>query len=258
MQRIKLSVATQREDFRNRIENVSLAEVNYAVLMGLDSVNLKSDVELGGIDQLLNFGQCRLVQEIYQQKPEIAFGTPILEGLSGDGRKMSKSLGNCIYLSDEPDVIKQKVFSMYTDPNHIKVEDPGQVEGNTVFTYLDVFSKPEDFVKFLPEYKNLEELKAHYTRGGLGDVKIKKFLNAILQELIAPIRERRKELEKNPDAIFDILRKGTEKARTIAKENLIKLRKQIFNNTKKMFLYIAIIRKEGTADAMGTSRTKRI
>ena len=103
LQRIKLSVATQREDFRNRIENVSLAEVNYAVLMGLDSVNLKSDVELGGIDQLLNFGQCRLVQEIYQQKPEIAFGTPILEGLSGDGRKMSKSFNNYIAVSSPAD-----------------------------------------------------------------------------------------------------------------------------------------------------------
>lgn len=142
-----------------------------------------------------------------------------------DGKaKMSKSLGNCIYLSDEPDVIKQKVFSMYTDPNHVHVEDPGQVEGNTVFTYLDVFSKPEDFEKYLPEYKNLDELKAHYSRGGLGDMKIKKFLNNIIQELIAPIRERRKELEKNPEFIFEVLRKGTEKARMVAKENLIKLK----------------------------------
>lgn len=142
-----------------------------------------------------------------------------------DGKaKMSKSLGNCIYLSDEPDVIKQKVFSMYTDPNHIHVEDPGQIEGNTVFTYLDVFSKPEDFEKYLPEYKNLEELKAHYSRGGLGDMKIKKFLNNIIQDLIAPIRERRKELEKNPEMVFEVLRKGTEKARLAAKENLIKLK----------------------------------
>ncbi|MBR6778897.1 MAG: tryptophan--tRNA ligase [Clostridia bacterium] len=142
-----------------------------------------------------------------------------------DGKaKMSKSLGNCIYLSDEPDVIKQKVFSMYTDPDHIHVEDPGKVEGNTVFTYLDVFSKPEDFVKFMPEYKNLDELKAHYSRGGLGDMKIKKFLNNILQELIAPIREKRRELEKNPEAIFEILKKGTHKARKVAYKNLIKLK----------------------------------
>ena len=145
-----------------------------------------------------------------------------------DGKaKMSKSLGNCIYLSDEPDEIKQKVFSMYTDPEHIHVEDPGKVEGNTVFTYLDVFLREGDFEKFLPEYKNLDELKAHSTRGGLGDMKIKKFLNNILQDIIAPIRERRKELEKDPDAVFEILRRGTEKARKVAHENLIKLKTAI-------------------------------
>lgn len=149
-----------------------------------------------------------------------------LVGTDG-GAKMSKSLGNCIYLSDEPEVIKQKVFSMYTDPNHIKVEDPGQVEGNTVFTYLDVFSKDDDFAKYLPEYKNLDELKAHYTRGGLGDMKIKKFLNSILQDLIAPIRERRKELEKNPEEIFKILKIGTEKARKVAYKNLINLKNKM-------------------------------
>lgn len=145
-----------------------------------------------------------------------------------DGKaKMSKSLGNCIYLSDEPDEIKQKVFSMYTDPEHIHVEDPGKVEGNTVFTYLDVFLRDGDFERFLPEYKNLDELKAHYTRGGLGDMKIKKFLNNILQDIIAPIRERRKELEKDPDAVFEILRRGSEKARKVAHENLMKLKTAI-------------------------------
>jgi len=142
-----------------------------------------------------------------------------LVGTDG-GAKMSKSIGNCIYLCDEPEVIKQKVFSMYTDPNHIRVEDPGKVEGNVVFTYLDVFARPEHFEKYLPEYKNLDELKAHYTRGGLGDMKIKKFLNAIIQELLQPIRERRKELEKNPDAIFEILKKGTEKAKAVASKKL--------------------------------------
>ena len=146
-----------------------------------------------------------------------------LVGTDG-GAKMSKSLGNCIYLSDEPEVIKQKVFSMYTDPNHIRVEDPGEVQGNTVFTYLDVFSKPEDFEKYMPEYKNIDELKAHYTRGGLGDMKIKKFLNNILQDLIAPIREKRKELEKNPQLVFEILKQGTQKARKVAHANLIKLK----------------------------------
>ncbi len=146
-----------------------------------------------------------------------------LVGTDG-GAKMSKSLGNCIYLSDEAEDIKQKVFSMYTDPNHIHVEDPGKVEGNTVFTYLDVFSKPEDFEKYLPDYKNLDELKAHYKRGGLGDMKIKKFLNSILQDLIAPIRERRKELAKQPENIFEILKVGTQKARKVAYANLIKLK----------------------------------
>lgn len=142
-----------------------------------------------------------------------------------DGKaKMSKSLGNCIYLGDEPEVIKQKVFSMYTDPNHIHVEDPGQIEGNTVFTYLDVFCKPEHFEKYLPEYNDLDELKTHYARGGLGDMKIKRFLNNIIQELLEPIRERRKELEQNPQYIFDVLREGTIRARVAAKENLIKLK----------------------------------
>lgn len=142
-----------------------------------------------------------------------------------DGKaKMSKSLGNCIYLSDDPEEIKQKVFSMYTDPDHIHVEDPGKVEGNTVFTYLDVFLRDGDFELFLPEYKNLDELKSHYKRGGLGDMKIKKFLNNILQNIIEPIRTRRKELEKDPDAVFDILRRGTEKARKVAQSNLIKLK----------------------------------
>ncbi len=146
-----------------------------------------------------------------------------LVGTDG-GAKMSKSLGNCIYLSDEPNEIKQKVFSMFTDPDHIHVEEPGKVEGNTVFTYLDVFYRPEHFEKYLPEYKNLEELKAHYARGGVGNMKIKKFLNEILQELISPIREKRKELNKNPNQIFEILKKGTEKARLVAKENLVKLK----------------------------------
>ncbi len=149
-----------------------------------------------------------------------------LVGLDGK-MKMSKSLNNCIFFADAPEVIKQKIFSMYTDPNHIRVEDPGQVEGNTVFTYLDVFSKPEHFEKYLPEYKNLDELKAHYKRGGLGDMKIKKFLNNIMQDFIAPIRERREKLAKDPDKVFEILKKGTEHARKVAHENLIKLKTAI-------------------------------
>lgn len=146
-----------------------------------------------------------------------------LPGLDGNA-KMSKSLGNCIYLCDEPEVIKQKVMSMYTDPNHIKVTDPGQVEGNTVFTYLDAFCKDEHFAKYLPEYNNLDELKAHYMRGGLGDVKIKRFLNEILQAELEPIRARRKELEKDPQKIFDMLFKGSDEARKVASANLQKLK----------------------------------
>lgn len=142
-----------------------------------------------------------------------------------DGKaKMSKSLGNCIYISDEPEEIRAKVNSMYTDPNHIKVSDPGQVEGNVVFTYLDAFCEDEHFAKYLPDYKNLDELKAHYTRGGLGDMKIKGFLYNILNEILTPIRERRKVLASDPKAIFDILFAGTDKARKVASENLSKIK----------------------------------
>ena len=138
-----------------------------------------------------------------------------------DGKaKMSKSLGNCIYLSEEPEEIKKKVMSMFTDPNHLRVDDPGSLEGNTVFTYLDAFCKEEHFGRYLPEYANLDELKAHYQRGGLGDVKVKKFLNNIMQETLEPIRNRRKEWEKDIPAIYDILKKGTDEAREAAARTL--------------------------------------
>lgn len=143
-----------------------------------------------------------------------------------DGKaKMSKSLGNCIYLSDSADDVEKKVKSMYTDPNHIKVTDPGQIEGNTVFTYLDAFSRPEHFERYLPEYPNLEELKAHYQRGGLGDMKVKKFLAAVMQEELEPIRTRRKEFEKDIPAVYEMLRKGCEVARAAAAETLSDVRK---------------------------------
>ena len=142
-----------------------------------------------------------------------------LPGIDGKA-KMSKSLGNCIYLSEESEDIKKKVFSMFTDPNHIRVEDPGSLEGNTVFTYLDAFCKPEYFAEFLPEYQNLDELKAHYQRGGLGDVKVKKFLNNVLQAELEPIRNRRKELQKDIPAIYEILKKGSEKAEAVAAQTL--------------------------------------
>ena len=142
-----------------------------------------------------------------------------LPGLDGKA-KMSKSLGNCIYLSDDEKTIKTKIMSMYTDPDHIKVSDPGKIEGNTVFTYLDAFCKPEDFAKYLPDYQNLDELKAHYQRGGLGDVKVKKFLNAILQEEFEPIRNRRKEYQKDIASVYDMLKKGCEVARQTAAKTL--------------------------------------
>ena len=142
-----------------------------------------------------------------------------LPGIDGKA-KMSKSLGNCIYLSDEEDVVKKKIMSMFTDPNHLRVQDPGRVEGNPVFIYLDAFSRPEHFSEFLPEYQNLDELKAHYQRGGLGDVKVKKFLNNVMQAELGPIRERRKMWEQRTADVFDILKAGTEVAREKAAATL--------------------------------------
>lgn len=142
-----------------------------------------------------------------------------LPGIDGKA-KMSKSLGNCIYLSEEPEEIKKKVFSMFTDPTHIRIEDPGKLEGNTVFTYLDAFCRPEYFAEFLPEYANLDELKAHYRRGGLGDMKVKRFLNNVLQAELEPIRKRREEYQKDIPYVYEILRKGSEKAERVAAQTL--------------------------------------
>ena len=142
-----------------------------------------------------------------------------LPGIDGKA-KMSKSLGNCIYLADSADDVRTKIMSMYTDPEHLLVSDPGHLEGNTVFTYLDAFCKPEHFERYLPDYANLDELKAHYTRGGLGDVKVKKFLNNVMQETLEPIRNRRKELEKDIPAVYEILKKGSDEAREVAAQTL--------------------------------------
>ena len=147
-----------------------------------------------------------------------------LPGLDGKA-KMSKSLGNCIYLSDEPDVIQKKVMGMFTDPEHLKIEDPGKVEGNPVFIYLDALCTDEHFKRYLPEYRNLDELKAHYQRGGLGDVKIKKFLNSIIQEELEPIRARRKQYEKCIPEVYKILQQGSEKARIVAAKKTEEVKK---------------------------------
>ena len=146
-----------------------------------------------------------------------------LPGIDGKA-KMSKSLGNCIYLAEDPKDIKKKVMSMFTDPNHIRIEDPGSLEGNTVFTYLDAFCNDQHFEEYLPDYKNLDELKAHYRRGGLGDVKVKKFLNNVLQEELEPIRKRREELQKDIPYVYEVLKKGSEVARETAAQTLHEVR----------------------------------
>lgn len=183
-----------------------------------------------GEDQLPMLEQCKEIvhkfNTVYGEtltEPEIVLSSNKaclrLPGIDGKA-KMSKSLGNCIYLSDEEDVVKKKIMSMFTDPNHLRVQDPGRVEGNPVFIYLDAFSRPEHFEEFLPEYQNLDELKAHYQRGGLGDVKVKKFLNNVMQAELGPIRERRKMWEQRTADVFDILKAGTEIAREKAAATL--------------------------------------
>ncbi|MDD6457089.1 MAG: tryptophan--tRNA ligase [Lachnospiraceae bacterium] len=142
-----------------------------------------------------------------------------LPGIDGKA-KMSKSLGNCIYLSDSEADVKKKIMSMFTDPNHLRVEDPGQVEGNPVFIYLDAFCRDEHFAEFFPDYQNLDEMKEHYQRGGLGDVKVKKFLNNVIQSELAPIRARRKEFEKDIPYVYEVLKKGSEAAEAVAAETL--------------------------------------
>ena len=183
-----------------------------------------------GEDQLPMLEQCKEIvakfNSVYGEtltEPDIVLpGNKACLRLPGiDGKaKMSKSLGNCIYLSDEPEEIKKKIMSMYTDPNHIRVEDPGTVEGNPVFTYLDAFCRPEYFEEFLPDYKSLDELKDHYRRGGLGDVKIKKFLNNVMQEELRPRRERRKSWESRLPEVYELLKAGSEKAERKAAETL--------------------------------------
>ena len=162
------------------------------------------------------YGEVLVEPEILLPDNKACLRLPGTDGMA----KMSKSLGNCIYLADTEEDVRKKVMSMFTDPNHLRVEDPGKVEGNPVFIYLQAFSKPEHFAEFLPEYANLTELEEHYTRGGLGDVKVKKFLNNVLQSELAPIRERRKQWEKDIPAVYDILKAGSEKAQAVAAKTL--------------------------------------
>ena len=188
-----------------------------------------------GEDQMPMLEQCREIvhkfNAVYGETltmPEIMLPQNAaclrLPGIDGKA-KMSKSLGNCIYLSDEPEDIKKKIMSMYTDPNHLRVQDPGKVEGNPGFIYLAAFSRPNHFAEFLPEYQNLDELKAHYQRGGLGDVKIKKFLNAVMQAELEPIRNRRKEWEQRLPEVVEILKEGSAVAEKTAAATLATVRK---------------------------------
>lgn len=202
----------------------------YPISQAADITAFRATVVPVGEDQLPMLEQCKEIvhkfNSVYGETlvdPDIMLpqndACLRLPGIDGKA-KMSKSLGNCIYLSDEPDDIKKKVMSMYTDPDHVRVEDPGKIEGNTVFTYLDAFSTEEHFAKFLPDYANLDELKAHYKRGGLGDVKVKKFLNNVLQDVLEPIHERRHYWEQRIPEVYEILRAGSKEAEAAAAATL--------------------------------------
>ena len=207
----------------------------YPISQAADITAFGATTVPAGEDQMPMLEQCREIvhkfNAVYGETltmPEIMLPQNAaclrLPGIDGKA-KMSKSLGNCIYLSDEPEDIKKKIMSMYTDPNHLRVQDPGKVEGNPVFIYLDAFSRPEHFAEFLPEYQNLDELKAHYQRGGLGDVKIKKFLNAVMQAELEPIRNRRKEWEQRLPEVVEILKEGSAVAEKTAAATLANVRK---------------------------------
>ena len=215
---------------RNFEASIPVGFFVYPISQAADITAFRATPVPVGEDQLPMLEQCKEIvnkfNSVYGEtltEPEIILPSNKaclrLPGIDGKA-KMSKSLGNCIYLSDEADVIKKKIMSMFTDPNHVRVEDPGKVEGNPVFIYLDAFSRPEHFAEFLPEYANLDELKAHYQRGGLGDVKVKKFLNNVMQAELAPIRERRHMWEQRLDEVKMILKQGSETARAAAAETL--------------------------------------
>lgn len=214
--------------------SIPVGFLTYPISQAADITLFNANIVPVGEDQLPMLEQTREIvrtfnnyySEVLVEPKAVIPDNKICSRLPGlDGKaKMSKSLGNCIYLSDNEKDVKSKVMSMFTDPNHIQITDPGKVEGNTVFTYLDAFCTDDDFLEFLPDYKNLDELKDHYRRGGLGDVKIKKFLNNILQKELSPIREKRKHYEQNIPEIFDMLLKGSEDARKVGAETLKKVK----------------------------------
>jgi tryptophanyl-tRNA synthetase len=214
--------------------SIPVGFVNYPISQAADITAFKATTVPVGEDQLPMIEQTREIvrkfNSIYGEvlvEPQVLLPSneacQRLPGIDGKA-KMSKSLGNCIYLADEADDIRRKVMSMYTDPDHLKVSDPGKLEGNTVFTYLDAFCTDEDFQEFLPEYENLDALKAHYQAGGLGDVKVKKFLNNVLQKELEPIRNRRKDYAKNIDYVYQVLKDGSEVARQTAARTLSEMK----------------------------------
>ena len=220
---------------RNFETSIPVDFFTYPISQAADITAFGATTVPAGEDQMPMLEQCREIvhkfNAVYGETltmPEIMLPQNAaclrLPGIDGKA-KMSKSLGNCIYLSDEPEDIKKKIMSMYTDPGHLRVQDPGKVEGNPVFIYLDAFSRPEHFAEFLPEYQNLDELKAHYQRGGLGDVKIKKFLNAVMQAELEPIRNRRKEWEQRLPEVVEILKEGSAVAEKTAAATLANVRK---------------------------------
>lgn len=215
---------------RNFEASIPVGFFTYPISQAADITAFKATTVPVGEDQMPMLEQCKEIvhkfNSVYGEalvEPEILLpdnkACLRLPGIDGKA-KMSKSLNNCIYLADSPDEVKKKVMSMYTDPDHIRIEDPGKLEGNCVFTYLDAFCEPEHFEEFLPDYKSLDELKEHYQRGGLGDVKVKKFLNNVLQSVLEPIRQRRAGWEKDIPAVYEILRKGSEDAKQVAAATL--------------------------------------
>lgn len=215
---------------RNFEASIPVGFFTYPISQAADITAFKATTVPVGEDQLPMLEQTKEIvrkfNSVYGEtlvEPEILLpdnkACLRLPGIDGKS-KMSKSLGNCIYLSEDPAEIKKKVMSMYTDPDHIRIEDPGKIEGNTVFTYLDAFSKKEHFEEFLPDYSCLDELKEHYKRGGLGDVKVKKFLNNVIQTELEPIRKRREEYQKDIAYVYDVLKKGSEKAEQVAANTL--------------------------------------
>lgn len=219
---------------RNFETSIPVGFFTYPISQAADITAFKATTVPVGEDQLPMIEQTREIvrkfNDVYGEtlvEPDAMLPTEAsarrLPGIDG-GAKMSKSLGNCIYLSENSTDLKTKVMSMYTDPDHIKISDPGKIEGNTVFTYLDAFATDAHFAEYLPDYANLDELKAHYMRGGLGDVKVKKFLLAVLEETLAPIRARRADYQRDIAGVYDILKKGSEAAREVAAETLSDVR----------------------------------